>query len=179
MATFNISEPAVPLSSWVVVTGVSGLVGSHVADQALQVGHKVRGTTRSRSKNLWAEEHFQAKYGSENFELVEVLDMAAKGAFEKVVAGDSGFIHVATDTTGSNEAHTAIPKVVDAAINALEAAAKEPSMKRFVYTSSSFAATFPSPDQRIATAQETFNDEAVRKARLPDRVGKLTQTRRP
>ncbi|RTE75118.1 hypothetical protein BHE90_010421 [Fusarium euwallaceae] len=171
MVTFNIPEPAVALGSWVVVTGVSGLVGSHVADQALQAGYKVRGTTRSRGKNSWTEEYFQPKYGSENFELVEVPDMAAKGAFEKVVAGASGFIHIATDTIGSNDAHLGIPKVVDAAINAIEAAAKEPNMKRFVYTSSSFAATFPSPYRRIVITQETFNGEAVKRAWLPDPEG--------
>ncbi|RSL67566.1 hypothetical protein CEP53_002970 [Fusarium sp. AF-6] len=171
MVTFNIPEPAVALGSWVVVTGVSGLVGSHVADQVLQAGYKVCGTTRSRGKNSWTEEHFQTKYSSQNFELVEVLDMAVKGAFDKVVAGASEFIHVATDTTGSNDAHLTIPKVVDAAINALETAAKEPSMKRFVYTSSFFAATFPSPDKRIAITQETFNDEAVKRTWLPDPEG--------
>lgn len=44
-------------------------------------------------------------------------------------------------------------------------------MKRFVYTSSSFAATFPSPDKRLAITTQTFNDGAVRKANLPDPEG--------
>lgn len=84
---FNIPKPAVPHGGWVVVTGVSGLVGSHVADQALRIGFRVRGTTRSTEKNAWVKEHFQSRYGVENFELFEVPDMVAKGAFENVVAG--------------------------------------------------------------------------------------------
>ncbi|KAI8712117.1 Epimerase domain-containing protein [Fusarium sp. LHS14.1] len=173
MALFNISKPTVPLGSWVVVTGVSGLVGSHVADQALRAGFRVRGTTRSTEKNAWVKQHFQKAYGVENFELLEVPDMVAKGAFEKVVAGASGFIHVAIDTAGSVNAHLAIENVVDAAINGIEAAAKEPTMKRFVYTSSSYAATFPSPNEKVVITTETFNDEAATRAKLPDPEGDI------
>ncbi|KAM6512025.1 hypothetical protein FALCPG4_017012 [Fusarium falciforme] len=171
MVLFNIPKPAVPHGGWVVVTGVSGLVGSHVADQALRVGFRVRGTARSTETNAWVKEHFQSRYGVENFELFEVPDMVAKGAFENVVAGASGFIHVATDTTVSINAHIAIENVVDVAINGIKAAAKESSIKRFIYTSSSFAATFLSPDKRLAITTKTFNDGAVRKANLPGPEG--------
>ncbi|WAO96864.1 Epimerase domain-containing protein [Fusarium falciforme] len=149
MVLFNIPKPAVPHGGWVVVTGVSGLVGSHVADQALRVGFRVRRTTRSTEKNAWVKEHFQSRYGVENFELFEVPDMVAKGAFENVVAEN----------------------VVDVAINGIKAAAKESSTKCFIYTSSSFAATFLSPDKRLAITTKTFNDGAVRKANLPGPEG--------
>ncbi|KAJ4192384.1 hypothetical protein NW767_010608 [Fusarium falciforme] len=86
MVLFNIPKPAVPHGGWVVVTGVSGLVGSHVADQALRVGFRVRGTARSTETNAWVKEHFQGRYGVENFEQFEVPDMVAKGVFENVVA---------------------------------------------------------------------------------------------
>ncbi|KAJ4172929.1 hypothetical protein NW754_003135 [Fusarium falciforme] len=95
MVLFNIPKPAVPHGGWVVVTGVSGLVGSHVADQALRVGFRVRGTARSTETNAWVKEHFQSRYGVENFEQFEVPDMVAKGAFENVVAESERIFAVA------------------------------------------------------------------------------------
>lgn len=83
----GIKDPAVPFGSFVVVSGVSGFIGSHVADQTLAAGYKVRGTTRSVQKSAWVEEYFKKRYGSDNFELIEVPDMAAEGAFDEAVKG--------------------------------------------------------------------------------------------
>ena len=66
----------------------SGFIGSHAADQALAAGYKVRGTTRSVQKSAWVEEYFKQKYGSDNFELIEVPDMIAEGAFDEAVIGN-------------------------------------------------------------------------------------------
>lgn len=87
MPISGIKDAAVPYGSLVIVSGVSGLIGSHVADQSLAVGYRVRGTTRSVNKNRWAEEYFQKKYGKDMFELIEVPDMGAEGAFDDVVKG--------------------------------------------------------------------------------------------
>ncbi|KAL2672920.1 hypothetical protein Neosp_013638 [[Neocosmospora] mangrovei] len=46
-------------------------------------------------------------------------------------------------------------------------------MKRFVYTSSSYAATFPSPNKKVVITTETFNDEAATRAKLPDPEGDI------
>ncbi|KAH7011053.1 aldehyde reductase [Ilyonectria destructans] len=168
MAVLNIKEPAVPFSSWVVVSGVSGFIGSHVADQVLEVGYKVRGTTRDSKKNAWVEDYFKQKYGSESFELVEVPDMTAEGAFDNVVSGAGGFIHVANDMSGSKNPDVAVARTVNGALNALKASAKEPGVKRFVYTSSSFAATQPKPGKRFTITHSTFNEEAMERAWQPD-----------
>ena len=61
--------------------------------------------------------------------------------------------------------------VVDVAINGIKAAAKDSSIKRFIYTSSSFVATFLSLDKRLAITTKTFNNGAVRKANLPGPEG--------
>ena len=87
MSIPGIKDPAVPLGSLVIVSGVTGFIGSHVADQVLAAGYKVRGTTRNTRKGAWVEDYFKNKYGSDNFELSEVLDMAAQNAFDQVITG--------------------------------------------------------------------------------------------
>jgi uncharacterized protein YbjT (DUF2867 family) len=80
-------SPAVTPGSTILVTGANGFVGSHVADQLLQQGYKVRGTVRDTAKHQWLAELFSEKYGKENFELVTVKDMREPGAFDVAVSG--------------------------------------------------------------------------------------------
>lgn len=87
----GIPNPAVPYGSLVVITGVSGLIGSHIADQTLAAGYKVRGTTRDVPKNSWLEDYFRSKYGDEKFHLVAVPDMEAPDAFDEAVQGMTNF----------------------------------------------------------------------------------------
>lgn len=49
----------------------------------------------------------------------------------------------------------------------LTSAAAVPTIKRFVYTSSSTAATMPKPNVRFTVTDRTWNDEAVEKAWAP------------
>lgn len=79
--------PAIPKGSLVVVTGVNGYVASHVADQLLTAGYKVRGTVRSVDKSHWINEVFEKRYGGGKFETVVVEDMIHDGAFDEVVKG--------------------------------------------------------------------------------------------
>lgn len=44
-------------------------------------------------------------------------------------------------------------------------------MKRFVYTSSSFAVTLPKPGKKFTVTADTFNDEAVERAWKPNPDG--------
>lgn len=81
------SRKAVPRGSKVLVTGANGLLGSHVVDQFLRMGYKVRATVRNPSKETWATETFGKLYGKENFELVAVPEMEVDGAYDEVVKG--------------------------------------------------------------------------------------------
>lgn len=54
-----------------------------------------------------------------------------------------------------------IPGTVAATVNALTAAAKEPSVKRFVLTSSSSAVLIPKPNTPLTVTTDTWNDAAV------------------
>jgi len=89
MTIQGIPNPAVPYGSTVVISGSTGFIGSHVTDQALAAGYKVRGTTRNKDKAAWAEKLFSEKYGQGKFELVEVKDMQSPGAFDGVCDGES------------------------------------------------------------------------------------------
>lgn len=73
--------------------------------------------------------------------------------------------------THSTDPHVAIPRTVNGALNALRASARVSSMKRFVYTSSSFAATQPKPDTKFTITAESYNDEAVEQAWKPNASG--------
>lgn len=83
----TIENPALAQGSVVLITGVNGLVGSHVADQVLLHGYKVRGTVRNAEKNSWMVDFFTQRYGKGNFELIQIPDLTKDGAFSEVVKG--------------------------------------------------------------------------------------------
>lgn len=161
----GIPSPAIPYGSLIVVSGVNGFIGSHVADQALAAGFRIRGTTRSLHRNAWVQEYFKNKYGSEVFELVEVPDMTVEGAFKSALEGASGFVHVASDMSNSADPDVVVGNAVKGVLNALRAAKNEgEGMKRFVYTSSSTAATLPRPGEVFDVTVDSWNAEAVEMA---------------
>ncbi|KAI1103609.1 NAD(P)-binding protein [Jackrogersella minutella] len=153
--------------SLVVVTGVNGFIGSHIADQILRHGYRVRGTVRSASKDQWVKEHFEESYGPGKLELVEVSDMVASGAFDEVVKGASGFVHVAGPVFAGPDPHVVIPIVVGSILRCLEAAAKEPAMKRVVLTSSSGACAILNGTKVLTIDSSTWNGASIGDAYAP------------
>ena len=81
--------------------------------------------------------------------------------------GCAGVIHVASDLTLNPNPHEVIPMVLSGTRNALMAAARNPSVKRFVYTSSSAAATAPIVDKIFHVDASTWNDADVEAAWAP------------
>ena len=88
---------AIPKGSLVLVTGVNGFIGSHVADQLLNAGFKVRGTTRDEGKAEMMCETFHKKYTKDAFETIIIPDMSADDAFNEAVKGM--FMHYSLDQT--------------------------------------------------------------------------------
>lgn len=82
--------------STVLITGINGYIGSHIADQLLQRGYKVHGTVRTQSKGQWVQEYFDNKYGSGNVKLYVVPNMAAPGAFSESVKGEPRRLELAS-----------------------------------------------------------------------------------
>lgn len=78
---------AIPKNSIVLVTGVNGHIGSHVADQLLEAGYKVRGTARDIKKAEGLKVLWEKQYGPGKLEIVIVPDMATDGAFDEAVKG--------------------------------------------------------------------------------------------
>ncbi|POS72901.1 hypothetical protein DHEL01_v208709 [Diaporthe helianthi] len=156
---------AVPKGSLVLVTGANGLLGTNTADQFLQYGYKVRGTVRDMEKNAWVQALFDQKYGKGNFELYKVEDLMAEDAFDEAVKGTSVVVHTASIVSLSADPNAVIPPAITFALNALKTAYKEPSVKRFVLTSSSSAATFPEAGTpAFDVTEDTWNDAAVKAA---------------
>ncbi|CCC07169.1 hypothetical protein SMACR_01192 [Sordaria macrospora] len=164
MSSSPTGQFAIPKGSTVLVTGAAGFIGSHIADQFLKHGYKVRGTTRSPEKNAWISNLLDKKYGPGNFELMAVPDMAEPNAFAQVVKGVSAVVHTASIFTMDPNPDHVIPGTVAGTRNALESAAREPSVKRFVLTSSSTAALIPKPNNPFKVTTDTWNDEAVEQA---------------
>ena len=89
---FANTEPVLERDSLVLMTGVSGFIGSHVADKLLESGYRVRGLTRDAEMNGWLANLFQKKYGRGKFELISAdltqpLDNLLKGNLKLPNAG--------------------------------------------------------------------------------------------
>jgi len=93
--------------------------------------------------------------------------MAAPGAFDDIVKGSSGFVHVATPVMISYDPNEAVPMVVNGIIHVLQACCKESSVKRVVMTSSSTAAASPVPNKVFTMDEKTWNTAAVEAAWAP------------
>ncbi|KAH8651761.1 hypothetical protein BGZ61DRAFT_541944 [Ilyonectria robusta] len=161
----SLPKLAVPKGSAVLVTGANGLLGSHIADQFLTYGYKVRGTVRDLEKSSWLVDVFEKNYGKGSFELFKVPDMAVESAYNEAVKGISIVAHSASTLTFDHNPHNVIPDAIAGAINALKAAHAESSVKRFVFTSSSAAALLSNIDAPgIKVTGETWNEESVKEA---------------
>lgn len=153
-----------PSSTVILVTGASGYIASNIIKEALDLGYHVRGTARTQEKcdNTVKEQGNHPKYTT-----AIVSDFSHPSAeIDSAVKGVHSVIHVASDTTFSEDADKVISSVVQGTENFLRAAAKEPLVKRFTLTSSSTAALVSKPGvEGIVATVDTWDDEAVDYAR--------------
>jgi nucleoside-diphosphate-sugar epimerase len=159
----------------VLVTGATGYIGSHVVEELLAAGYKVRGTSRTKDKAAYLTDLMDKKFGKGNLEIFEVPDMVADDAYTQAVKGVSGIVHLASIVTFSSDPEEVIPPTVKGTLNVLEAATTEPKVKSVVYTSSSTAALLPVSNKKIVVTKDTWNDAAVERVRTsasPSAYGK-------
>jgi len=81
-------EPVLPTDSLILITGVNGFLGSHIANQFLLAGYRVKGTVRNLKKSTSLQELFNERYGQGGFELVEVEDLSVPGSFDPHLQGE-------------------------------------------------------------------------------------------
>jgi NAD(P)-dependent dehydrogenase (short-subunit alcohol dehydrogenase family) len=77
--------------------------------------------------------------------------------------GMSGALHVAS-VMGGTEPETLVPAMVASGQQVLKAAAKEPGVKRVVFTSSSTALAFPKPEVEFVIDEKSWNEESIARA---------------
>ncbi|KAM5511150.1 aldehyde reductase ii [Fusarium oxysporum f. sp. phaseoli] len=160
---------AIPKGSWVLVTAANGHTGSHIVFELLKRDFKVRGTVRDLESSQWLlEDDFVSKYAERGHIELVVADTTKPHDFDRAVQGVAAVIHVAVIGDLVPDPNVAIPATIESALSVCRAAAKEPSVKRFVFTSSFWAAAFPVPGVGdTITNLDTWNDAAVQAAWAP------------
>jgi nucleoside-diphosphate-sugar epimerase len=125
----------------VLLTGVTGFVGSRALITALEAGYKVRAVLRRESaidqiKSLKRVQPYVA-----NVEFVVVKDLTAPNAYDSALQGVKYVLHIASPlpqgvAEGEDIKAALITPAVNATLNILRAAKKLPDVKRVVITSS-------------------------------------------
>ena len=128
--------------SWILVTGATGFLASHVTKQLLQRGFRVRGTVRNIEKASWLRENvFKSAAEAGLIELVAVPDLGADGAYDEAVKGVSAILHIAYISRIVPDPNEVITPSVNGIRSIMNAATREPSVKRIVFTSSAVSAS--------------------------------------
>jgi len=162
--------PSIQPNSLIVVTGITGYIASHVALLAMREGHRVRGTVRPSSlakadqlRDAFIKEGIAAEFLEENLELfpVDNDDFFSEEIWHRVFKDADGIEHIAWPIDGGLMDSAIIKKGVDSTMILLRIAAQIPTVKRFVLTSSTFAAYMPPGHREKVITVEDWNDAAV------------------
>ncbi|KAK0377186.1 hypothetical protein CLIM01_05440 [Colletotrichum limetticola] len=158
----------IPKGSWVLVTGATGHIAVHTTRQLLEHGFRVRGTVRDLNRATWLTQDVFSPFADRgDLELVQVPDLGAQHAFDEAIKGVSAVAHIASILFFSDSPPDVIPPAVDSMVSILEAAAREPSAKSIVYTSSIVATVDLSPGVTSHAGPNAWNDHAVKTAWAP------------
>lgn len=170
--------------SLVLVTGINGFIGGHVADQFLEAGYNVRGTARTVAKADTIKNCLTERHGEGKLEIVAVPDIAVNGAFDEAMkgmssnhvpdihiypypTGVSAVAHVASNVSFDEDASKVIPHAISATTSILRSCLTQPSIKSFVLTSSSTACQGPKPNVPGKIDANTWNEEDIKDAWAP------------
>lgn len=162
-------ETAIPEGSWVLVTAANGYTGSHIVIELLKRGFKVRGTVRDSSCGQWLlnDDIISPFARRGDLELV-VAHCSVPNAFDDVVKGVSAVIYNAIISDIVPDPNITISATVRAALNVCRSAAREPSIKRFVITSTFWTVAMPIPGVTdTITNLDTWNEAALEAAWAP------------
>ena len=120
-----------------VITGISGFVGGHVANLFLKdPQYKVIGTVRDKD-NAQKVQELKKAFGSD-FDKIELrnADLLDDASMERAIEGATYLVHIASPCYYTNQTQEELVKpAVDGTLSALKAAQKH-GVKRVVITSS-------------------------------------------
>ncbi|WKY16150.1 hypothetical protein Q1695_001104 [Nippostrongylus brasiliensis] len=123
-----------PMNEVVLVTGATGYVALHCVQQLLHSGYHVRGTVRSKTNEKKVGPLRRLAGESNRLELVEA-DLTVADDWPRAIEGCTYILHVASPWPIVADAST-IRTAVDGTMNVLTAAARIPSVRKIVLTSS-------------------------------------------
>ncbi|KAF5252551.1 hypothetical protein FANTH_2445 [Fusarium anthophilum] len=153
---------SVPPGGLILITGANGYIASVAVQVFLQRGYHVRGTVRSITANAWMEAFF-----GPNFELVQVPNISTPGAFDKALKGVDGVVHTAMNMDMNPQNQGVIEDTIKSNLYLLEAAAKVPSVKSVVITSSLAACALPTTGEPYKIDVTTWSTDAIDKTSEP------------
>ncbi|KAM0552662.1 hypothetical protein ACHAPJ_007759 [Fusarium lateritium] len=164
---------AIPAGSWVLVTGATGFLASHVTRQFLERGFRVRGTVRDVNKASWlVEGPFKSYAENGTFELVEVPDMGADRAFDEAIKGVAAILHIAYVTNIVPDPNQVITPTINSIRSIMEAAKRESSVKRVVVTGSAVnASPLTQGADNGTVGRDSWNDAVLEAAWAPPPYG--------
>ena len=164
---------AIPAGSRVLVTGASGFLASHIINQFLTRGFRVRGTVRDVGKSSWLVEGPFKSYAEEGLlELVAVPNLGTDGAYDEAIKGVAAILHVAYVTKIVPDPNEVITPTITGVRSIIKAAMREPSVKRVVFTSSAMAASALTQGIDNGTVgRNSWNDAALEAAWAPPPYG--------
>ncbi|KAL9114960.1 MAG: hypothetical protein Q9227_001203 [Pyrenula ochraceoflavens] len=162
------SSTIVSPNGLVLVTGANGFIGSHIVLTLLSLNYRVRGTVRTSDKAAWVKEAVTSRFPSAHFETALVPDITVPNAYNEAVQGVDGIVHVAGDMSFSPDPNAVVTPMLKSLRGLLETAKKQPSVKRFVFTSSNQAALNRTFNKEFTIDKSTFwNETAVQAAWRP------------
>ncbi|KAK5722677.1 hypothetical protein LTR15_005909 [Elasticomyces elasticus] len=131
------------ISDLVLLTGGTGYIGSRTLRYALEQGYHVRAAVRSQAKADAVRNSPALKGLTDNLDFVIVPDFLASGAFNEAIKGVKYAVHLASPLAKGSIDEDLDAKIiqpaVQGAVEMLEAAKKESTVKKVVITSSAVA----------------------------------------
>ncbi|KZK75114.1 MAG: epimerase [Pelodictyon luteolum] len=139
----------------VAVTGASGYIATHIIEQLLNEGYRVRGTVRrTPSAYPWLT---ALKGAAERLELFSA-DLLEEGSFERALSGCDALLHTASPyvINVNDPERDLLAPALEGTRNVLSACRRAGTIRRVVLTSS-IAAVTDEPDSRHTFTEADWN----------------------
>ncbi|KAK1991334.1 NAD dependent epimerase/dehydratase [Colletotrichum falcatum] len=123
----------------IFITGATGFIGSHVVDQALEAGYRVRLSVRKESQISRLKDVFARHTAQIDF--LVIPDLVKPGAFDQALRGVDYVFHVASPMPGQGDDFKTgyLAPAKQGTVTLLDAAKSVPTIKRVVIVSSILA----------------------------------------